>query len=390
MILSLNQEVKPMSAKYSESYKATIIQRYEAGEELKELGSELHIALSTLYRWRDQYCSTHTPQRIYTPKEITALAKKLQRAEHLLAIIRQSGCLDQIPLSKRLDALEAIYKQPDNPYNVHELCDALQVARGTFYNHIFRRADRSRQQSEKEQLLQLVQQTFDRSQQRFGAKKIRTLLMEKGIIISVKRVSSMMQELGLKSIRPEAKAEYLKRERQAKKNLLNRNFTADHPNQIWVSDITQFRVNDYWLYLCIILDLYSRKIVGYRVSRNSSTNLVTSTFKNACQERGEPQGLTFHSDRGKQYTSGAFTRLLEAKHVKQSFSNSGRPCDNAVAESFFANFKKEEAYRRDYTSERSFCKSVERYIHFYNEERPHATLANRTPAAFEASHCKQK
>lgn len=379
-----------MSARYSEDYKKSVIKRYENGEDLNVLSQNLHIALSTLYHWRNQYYSIYTPQHIYTPKEISTLAKKLQRAEHLLEIIRQSGYLEQIPLSKRLDTLETIYYQPDNPYNVHELCDALQIARGTFYNRIFRRADRSRQKAEQEQLMQLVQQAFDESQQRFGAKKIRTLLMEKGITISIKRVSSIMQELGLKSIRPEAKEEYLKRQRREKKNLLNRNFTADHPNQIWVSDITQFRVNDYWLYLCIILDLYSRKIVGYRVSKHASTNLVTSTFKNAFQERGKPKELIFHSDRGKQYTSNAFTKLLCEKHVKQSFSNSGRPCDNAVAESFFANFKKEEAYRRDYTSERSFCKSVDHYIHFYNEKRPHMTLANRTPVAFEAFYYKNK
>lgn len=379
-----------MSAKYSEDYKKAVIQRYENGEDLKALSNDLHIALSTLYRWRDYYCSIRTPQHAYTPKEISALIKKLQRTEHLLEIIRQSGYLEQIPLSKRLDTLEKIYQQPNHPYNVHELCDALQVARGTFYNHIFRRADRSRQKAEQEQLMQSVQQVFDESQQRLGAKKIRTLLMEQGITISIKRVSSIMQELGLKSVRPESKKDYLSRQRQAKKNLLNRNFTAEHPNQIWVSDITQFRVNDYWLYLCIILDLYSRKIVGYRVSKHASTNLVTTTFKNAYRERGEPKALTFHSDRGNQYTSNTFTTLLCSKHVKQSFSNSGRPCDNAVAESFFANFKKEEAYRRDYTSERSFCKSVDHYIHFYNEERPHATLANRTPVAFETTYYKQK
>lgn len=90
-------------------------------------------------------------------------------------------------------------------------------------------------------------------------------------------------------------------------NLLNQQFTADRPNQIWVSDITYFKINDYWVYFCVILDLFSRKVVGYRVSRNASTNLVTSTFRSAFRERGDPSGLTFHSDRGKQYTSAAFT-----------------------------------------------------------------------------------
>lgn len=136
----------------------------------------------------------------------------------------------------------------------------------------------------------------------------------------------------------------------------------------------------------MILDLYARRIVGYRVSRNASTNLVTATFRNAYQGRGKPKDLTFHSDRGKQYTSAAFTKLLQRNGVKQSFSATARPHDNAVAESFFATFKKEEAYRREYTSEQSFCKSVEQYIQFYNEVRPHQTLNYQTPQAFEETY----
>ena len=168
-------------------------------------------------------------------------------------------------------------------------------------------------------------------------------------------------------------------------NLLERQFTADHPNQIWVSDITYFRVNGYWLYFCAILDLCSRRVVGFRISRNAGTNLVTSAFRKAYQDRGQPKNLTFHSDRGAQYTSGAFTALLQKCGVRQSFSASGRPHDNAVAESFFASFKKEEAYRREYTSEQSFRKSVEQYVTFYNTSRPHQTLNYQTPQTFEAA-----
>ncbi|MDD5937996.1 MAG: integrase core domain-containing protein, partial [Clostridiales bacterium] len=99
-----------------------------------------------------------------------------------------------------------------------------------------------------------------------------------------------------------------------------------------------------------------------------------------------PKNLTFHSDRGKQYTSGAFIQLLQANGVKQSFSATSHPHDNAVAETFFGTFKKEEAYRREYTSEQSFRKSVEQYIQFYNEVRPHQTLKYQTPQAFEDKH----
>lgn len=282
--------------------------------------------------------------------------------------------------------IESIYRQADNTYSVHELCEALDVARGTFYNYIFRRADHSKREEAQIELTQLVQQVFDDSSQRFGAEKIRVTLVESGVRVGTKRIAAIMQELGLQSIRSDAKKQYKKQQQCKKQNLLERQFTADHPNQIWVSDITSFKVNDYWVYLCVILDLFSRKIIGYRVSRNASTNLVTSTFRTAFRERGNPSSLTFHSDRGKQYTSAAFTALLQKCGVKQSFSATARPHDNAVAETFFASFKKEEAYRREYTSEQSYRKSVEQYIQLYNELRPHRTLKYKTPQAFEETY----
>ena len=222
-----------------------------------------------------------------------------------------------------------------------------------------------------------VKQIFDDSEQRYGADKIRAVLAENGLRISTKRVLSIMQELGLHSIRTDAKKVY-KNQMRKKQNLLRRKFTADHPNQVWVSDITYFKIKNAWVYLCAIIGLFSRKVVGYRVSRTASTRLVTTTFRRAYAERGYPQSLTFHSDRGGQYISAAFSKLLQQYNVKQSFSASGTPLDNAVAETFFATSKKEETYRREYTSERHFRKSVDEYIRFYNEVRPHQTLKYKT------------
>ena len=375
-----------MPKEYSTKFKTEVIKRYQSGESILALSQELHIAQSTIYHWRKEYCSIKTANRTYTPKEFDVLSRRLEKLEHEMEIIKRSGYIADVPLQKKLSVLESIYRQPANTYSIHELCEALDVARGTFYNYIFRRADHSKREEVQIELMRLVQQVFDDSSQRFGAEKIRVTLAENGIRVGTKRIAAIMQELGLQSIRSDAKKQYKKQQQYKKQNLLERQFTADHPNQIWVSDITYFKVNDYWVYLCIILDLFSRKIVGYRVSRNASTNLVTSTFRTAFRERGNPSGLTFHSDRGKQYTSAALTALLQKCEVKQSFSATARPHDNAVAETFFASFKKEEAYRREYTSEQSYRKSVEQYIRFYNELRPHRTLKYKTPQAFEDAH----
>ena len=144
------------------------------------------------------------------------------------------------------------------------------------------------------------------------------------------------------------------------------------------------------IYTCVILDLFSRKVVAYKISKKNSTQLITSTFKMAWEQRSPKAGLIFHSDRGSQYTSHRFQQLLRECSVIQSFSSSGKPHDNAVAESFFATFKKEELYRKDYTSETDFKRGVDSYIQFYNCQRPHRTLRNQTPCQAEekALNCK--
>lgn len=370
-----------MPIEYPLEIKKEIIQRYRDGESIRDLSQEFNIAQSTIYQWRKAYSSIQTAHITYTPREVELLSRRALKLEHELEIIRLSGHLKEVPLQERLATLEKIYEQTKQ-YSVHELCDALEVARGTFYNHIFRRADRTKYHEEQAMLMLKVQQIFDDSGQRFGADKIRAVLLESGVKTSKKRILAIMQELDLHSVRTNSKKQHKKLMSQ-KKNLLNRNFKANRPNEIWVSDITYFKVSDYGVHLCIILDLYSRKIVGYRASRNASTHLVTTTFRNAFRDRAKPKNLTFHSDRGAQYTAVTFRQLLQTCGVTQSFSATGSPHDNAVAETFFATFKREEAYRRDYTSEQDFIKSVDRYIQFYNNLRPHQTLQYKTPQSCE-------
>ena len=173
-----------MPKEYPAEFKAKIIKRYQKGESIQSLSQELHIAQSTLYDWRREYCSIKTANRTYTPKEFDTLSRRLEKLEHELEIIRLTGYILNVPLQKKLVFLESLYQKPDNPYSVYELCEALDVARGTFYNHIFRRADRSKRDQEQARLMRLVQQVFDDSAQRFGAEKIRIALTESGIRVS--------------------------------------------------------------------------------------------------------------------------------------------------------------------------------------------------------------
>lgn len=215
-----------MPVQYPEVFKTNIIRRYENGEKIKDLSQELHIAQSTIYRWRKECRTIEARKHSYTPAEFDALSKRLQKAEHELEVIRLSNYIAGVPLQKKLSTLTELYRRPNNPYSVHELCDALEVARGTFYNHIFRKADHSKYEEEQVKLMLKVQQIFDDSKQRYGAGKIRVILAEGGIRTSAKRILSIMQELGLKSIRTNAKKDYKKRQRNAKPNLLKQQFSA--------------------------------------------------------------------------------------------------------------------------------------------------------------------
>ena len=250
--------------------------------------------------------------------------------------------------------------------------------RNSFYNYIFRRADHSKREEAQIELMRLVQQVFDDSSQRFGAEKIRVTLAGSGVRVSTKRpLRVIMQELGSAVAICPRKAIQEAATICGKTTNLPVDWVGPHRTRSGVVDSQRagFKVSRHWMYFCIILDLFSRRIVDYRVSRNASTNLVTSTFRTAFRERGNPSGLTFHSDRGKQYTSASFTALLQKCEVKQSFSATARPHDNAVAETFFA-YSKEEAYRREYLRT-ELPKRVEQYIRFTNATCPHRTLKIR-------------
>jgi len=181
----------------------------------------------------------------------------------------------------------------------------------------------------------------------------------------------------LVSIRQTAKSLYTKDSKKFK-NHLNQEFHTDKPNQVWVSDVTYFRYNEKSYCICVIIDLFSRKVVGYRVGPTNSTQLVKSTFKKAYESRHPDKELIFHTDRGSNYRSKTFSDYLKLLQVTQSFSRAYVPYDNSVAESFFSSMKREELYRTKYRSESEFRKAVDNYMEFYNTKRPHRKLKYRT------------
>ena len=364
--------------------KQSLVARYRAGESVVEICADSGVPRSTFYTWIKPYTVTTTDSgHAVSQQAFIKMKQKLQKLEQKIEILQRVNCTVLAPLQEKLQELAKLHGQ----YSVHALCEALCVSRGTFYNHIFRRKEVTAYDKRRAEMKEHIQTAFDESQQRFGANKIAAVLADRGVRTSPKYVAELMREMGLKSVSIYSKRDYQKSERLVKKqNMLQRQFKVDEPNCVWVSDITCFKVNGKYLYICVILDLFSRKVVAHRVSPKNSTYLVTSTFRQAYRNRNEPQQLMFHSDQGPQYTSNTFRKLLRMNKVVQSFSKSGRPHDNAVAESFFASMKREEVYRTQYCSEHQFMRSVDTYIEFYNTKRPHSTLNYKTPDGFELLH----
>lgn len=372
--------------KYSNEEKLSIVARYQQGERITALSNELAISRSTLYRWLKSFPSDSIGKPLkFSYQEYASLQRKVEKLQNIITILKSVDCLVSAPLKERLHALEPFYGK----YEVHTICEALDVDRGTFYNRILRsKRGNAWFDKRRQEYCQIIRDVFDEYRQVLGAEKIRTILIQRGHQVSAEYISQLMREMGLSSVRSTAKKEYLKlRETERKKNILQQQFTADQPNQRWVSDVTCFKLRDHYFYICVIIDLFSRKVIAHKISKRNSTQLITAAFKMAYEERQPPSGLIFHSDRGAQYTSHRLQQLLHKHNVEQSFSQPGKPHDNAVAESFFASLKKEELYRKDHPSDRAFQASVASYIEFYNTKRPHRTLKNLTPCQMEESCC---
>ena len=371
-----------MNKKYENEVKQAVIERYNSGKSASSLVEEFGIPRSTIYLWIKQTAESSNNKKEISVKNFRALENKVVRLEGIIEILKQVDCTVNDPLEVKLPALESLYGQ----YSVHMLCDALEVPRGTFYNYMFRNKRGNTWYSEhREELRVRIQHIYDESNQIFGSAKIHAKLQEEGYKTSVKMVRELMRDMGLISIRQDAKDIYDK-EKRMYKNYINQQFTTTRPNEVWVSDITQVSCKYKNYYICVVLDLYSRRVVSYKIGTSNSANLVKSTFRIAYEGRKPELPLTFHTDRGANYRSKTFCSYLASLNVTQSFSKAHVPYDNSVMESFFSNLKREELYRTKYRSENEFRTAVDKYMVFYNEKRPHAKNGYKTPARKEQDY----
>lgn len=363
---------------YTPEEKQAIIDRYiSGGESPASILADTGIPKSTFYSWLRAYKEEHNAanKKSVNIRNYNLLVNKVARLEGIIEILKNATCTPQAPLKQRLYAAEQLYGK----YSVHMICDAFDIPRGTFYNHVLRnKKDNTWYAKRREELRLRVQEIYDDSNQIFGAGKIAAVMKNEGIKISNEMVRRLMRDMGLVSIRQSAKKLYEDESRKYK-NYLNQEFDAQKPNEVWVSDITYFKLAGKAYYICVIIDLFSRMVVGYKIGKTNSTQLVKSTFQKAYDERHPDSDLIFHTDRGGNYCSKTMNDYIRSLNITHSFSRAHVPYDNSVMESFFSSMKREELYRTKYRSESDFRNAVDKYILFYNTKRPHKKLQYKTP-----------
>jgi len=267
----------------------------------------------------------------------------------------------------------------------------MKVSRNAYYNW----HNKGSKKNEKLAYLKArIKFHFQENRSIYGSTRIQRKLSREGLIYSVSYVGKLMQQMGLKSIlkRKFVVTTDAKHNNPIAENILNRDFTSCQTGKKWVSDITYIPVGKHWNYLTTIIDLADRKVVGWALSEDMTTeNTVYKAWINARNTREIKEGLIFHSDRGVQYTSNKIVQLLNTNtKVIQSMSRKGNCWDNAVAESFFKTIKYECINRYKFETHHQLYIHIEQYIKWYNTKRIHSALNYRTPLEMEIIINKNK
>ena len=265
------------------------------------------------------------------------------------------------------------------------LCGALGVSRGGFYAWLTRPP--SERRSSDEDLSAKVRASFLASDRTYGARRVWRDMIEDGIDCGLHRIERLMRLQALKARPRRRRLPPDLGERQTNAvapNVLDRSFEASAPNRKWIADFTYIWTGEGWLYVAAVIDLLSRRVVGWSMSATMAAQLVTDALMMAIWRRGKPNALLHHSDRGSQYTSEQFQRLMADHGVTCSMSRSGNCWDNAAMESFFSSLKTERTARKTYRTRDQAKADVFDYIErFYNTKRRHSTIGYMSPMEFE-------
>ncbi|WP_454871082.1 IS3 family transposase [Priestia megaterium] len=368
--------------KYNNEFKKTIVDLYYAGNSVKELSSEYGVSEVTIYKWMKAFTPINSEEGSLTPKELAEIQKENLQLKQELDIPKKGyGHIREKITEAELNPFIEKYKEQ---YTVQKMYEVLTIPRSSYYNS-FKKTVSNREQ-ENQELTKEIQRIYLKSKARYGAPKIHQILVKSEFYLGLKRVQRLMKKAGIRSVTKKKYRPYPSKEKVMQlDNLLKRDFSTQTINEKWVADITYIpTIRDGWCYLASVLDLHSKKIVGYSFSRSMTSELVIEALQNAYTAQKPGKGLILHTDLGSQYTSSEFTQHVQQYEIKQSFSQKGGPYDNACIESFHAILKKEEVYHMQYTDYSAAKVAMFQFIEgWYNRNRIHSSLSYQTPQVIE-------
>ncbi len=370
--------------KYTTAFKIEVVEFYLDHHTVRETLQKYLISETSLFIWKDQYQRRMFEKpRGTKPDSIKHMQRRIDRMK---AILEAQSILKCSPNATTLEKVNAVDSLKGR-YSVSVLCDAVSLPTGTYYNRKRRETYSTFYEKNDESVKPLIKEIFEESEFRLGKRPIKRILEERGYRVAEQRIARLMREMSLSVQSPMALAQHKKPiSRPYYQNRLHNDYEQIAPNAVWVSDITYIRAGQENKFVCVIIDLFSRKVLSYSVSDRIDTMLTIATFEKAYQMRGMPKSLMFHSDQGVQYTCCAFRDFLNEHSVTQSFATPGTPTENAVCESFFSRMKYEALYRQTYSSLEEIDKEVSKYIDYYNNKRPHRSLNFKSPTEVEAEY----
>ncbi|MFC1482884.1 IS3 family transposase [Candidatus Margulisiibacteriota bacterium] len=374
-------------SKYDQDFRQEAVElALHSDKSAAQIAKDLGVNEATLYYWirknknrGEDVMVNKNNRKTRDSNEVRKLRKELEDTKLERDNLKKSSG----HLLKTTEMKFVFIKHHHSEFPVKKMCQVLKVSKSGFYTWLNRKP--STRQVENNMLLVEIEKVFIKSRKCYGYPRVHKELVEKGMHYNKKRIARLMKGRFQAKMKKRFKiTTHSNHNFPVAPNILKRNFTAEKLNQIWTSDITYIRTDEGWLYLAVILDIFSRKIIGWHMNKRLTKELVIKALNNALRRRNYPTNIIFHSDQGVQYASHEFRKILEVHKFIQSMSNKGNCYDNAITETFFHTLKTEHVYFEQYETREKARRSIFDYIEiFYNRERRHSSINYMSPENFE-------
>ncbi|WP_432452619.1 IS3 family transposase [Agarivorans sp. QJM3NY_29] len=379
--------LKKSHKSYPQEFKdEAVLMVLEQGYSVADAAKSLGVGTSLLYKWKERYEVQR--QGITLEESERDELKRLRKENKELRMEKEIPKKGKRLLCERNEVKCRFIKKHSNQFPVAQLCRVMNVSKSGYYDWLKRPANVIGLDTLK--LYRRVRQLFKKSRGSLGNREMVKKLRKEGYQVGRYAVRTMMQRLRLKVTQRQAYKVTTQRKHSdaVADNLLNMNFNPSAANQVWAGDVTYLKTGEGWMYLAVVMDLYSRRIVGWHIDKRMTTDLISKALIKAYNLRQPPKGLVFHSDRGSQYTSKQYRKLLVGFDIRASMGDVGACWDNAVVERFFGSLKHDWLFKVNQPTREFMKQDVAAYMKYYNLERLHSANGDLSPVAFENSQLK--